>query len=68
MIAASSSLTFGTRSAFSKKLVELTLWQPTLTLSRTDILSNSATFWNVRPMPIWGMAWRGRSRMVLPSN
>ena len=41
----------------------LRLWQPTLTLSSTDMRSNSATFWKVRPMPICGMAWRGRSRI-----
>ena len=41
------------------KPVDVRLWQPTLTLSSTDMWSNSATFWNVRPMPSLAMAWRG---------
>mgnify|MGYP003473224285 CR=1 FL=1 len=48
--------------------VLLTLWQPTLTLSSTDMRSNSATFWKVRPMPMRGMSWRGRFRIDTPSN
>ncbi len=50
------------------KPVEVWLWQPTLTLSSTDMRSNSATFWNVRPMPSCGMAWRGLRRIERPSN
>ena len=65
---ASSGATLGRRSALAMKLVELRLWQPTLTLSSTDMRSNSATFWKVRPMPICGMPWRGRPRIDLPSN
>ena len=65
---ASSGATLGRRSALSKKLVLLTLWQPTLTLSSTDMRSNSATFWKVRPMPMRGMSWRGRFRIDTPSN
>ena len=56
----SSSRPCGSRMALSKKLVPLRLWQPTLTLSSTDMRSNSATFWKVRPMPMCGMSWRGR--------
>ena len=53
---------------FVMKPVDVRLWQPTLTLSNTDMVSNNATFWNVRPMPSLAMAWRGCDRMERPSN
>ena len=42
-------------------------WQPTRTLSITDRLGNSATFWKVRPMPISAILCGGRVRMLVPS-
>ena len=42
-------------------------WVPTLTLSSTVRLGNSATFWKVRPMPISAILCGGRVRMLWPS-
>ena len=39
-------------------------WVPTRTLSSTERLANSATFWNVRPMPISAIRCGGRVRML----
>ena len=47
----SSGSDFGRHRALVRKPVEVRLWQPTLMLSSTDMRSNSATFWKVRPMP-----------------
>ncbi len=58
----------GRRSAVVMKPLAVRLWQPTLMLSSTDMRSNRATFWNVRPMPSLGIAWRGSLRMERPSN
>ena len=64
----SSGSDFGSRRALVMKPAEVWLWQPTLMLSSTDMRSNSATFWKVRPMPSRGMAWRGWRRIERPSN
>ena len=42
-------------------------WVPTRTLSSTERLGNSATFWKVRPMPISAIRCGGRVRMLWPS-
>ena len=42
-------------------------WVPTRTLSSTERLGNSATFWKVRPMPISAIRCGGRLRMLSPS-
>ena len=39
-------------------------WVPTRTLSSTERLGNSATFWKVRPMPISAILCGGRVRML----
>ena len=43
---------------------EVRAWQPMRTLSSTDRLGNSATFWKVRPMPISAILCGGRVRML----
>ena len=64
----SSARIEGRRNALAKKLALVWLWQPTLTLSITVILSNRATFWNVRPSPMTGISWRLELRIERPSN
>ena len=58
----------GSFSALVKKSLRPSGWLPTRTLSSTDMVRNSARFWNVRPMPISAMRCGGRSRMLRPSN
>ena len=63
-----SAATPGRRSALAKNPLEVRQWQPTITLSSTLILANSATFWKVRPMPRAAMRWRGICSSAWPSN
>ena len=67
--ACSSRRTTGRRSALAMK-PERPVWcAPTSMLSRTLMLRNSATFWNVRPMPRPAMRWRGMpGQRLVPSN
>ncbi len=47
--------------------LDVRAWVPTRTLSSTERLGNSATFWKVRPMPISAILCGGRVRMLEPS-
>ena len=62
--ACSSRRIQGRRSALLRKSLRPSGWPPTRTLSSTDMVRNSARFWNVRPMPMSAMRCGGRSRMV----
>ena len=53
----SSRFTLGTRSEQARKPLRVWLCAPTITLSRTDMVPNSARFWKVRPMPSRAMSW-----------
>ena len=49
----------GRRSALARKPPRVRQCAPTITLSSTLMLRNSARFWKVRPMPSAAMRWRG---------
>jgi hypothetical protein len=57
------------RASASRETMSLEVreWVPTRTLSSTERLGNSATFWKVRPMPISAIRCGGRVRMLAPS-
>src|ERR1700730_1079986 len=57
-----------TQGSFKESLIMSLLvreWVPTRTLSSTDKLANSATFWKVRPMPISAIRCGGAPQNAL---
>ena len=60
--------TRGRRSALAKNPLDGAAVAPTMTLSSTLMVRNSARFWNVRPMPSAAMRWRGMLQQRWPSN